>query len=241
MGMRLEKLCCGPRLRKPPLLGPFDLELGPGQLVALMGPNGCGKTTLLKTMMGALHPHAGRVCIADQDLKELSFKQRALLVSSVFTKRAWPEYATVAEVVAMGRIPHQSFFNPQRGAKFHQPHVERALALVGLRALATRRLSQLSDGQRQKALIALALCQDTPLMLLDEPTTFLDWGAKGELMLLLQRLCQEEKKLIIFSSHDWDFIQDKVPQVLLLDRSGHLISSSPVELVRSGALTRAFV
>ncbi len=178
----------------------LSADLRPGELVSLLGANGSGKSTLLKALSGNLKPTAGKVEINGIELSRLSAMERARLVSIVTTDKAAAGGLTVEELVAMGRYPHTGALG--RHTAVDRRVIADAIEAVGLRKLAKRLTANLSDGERQKAMIARALAQDTPVMLLDEPTAFLDAASRIETLSLLRKLAEDRSKAILLSTHD---------------------------------------
>ncbi len=178
----------------------LSAELRPGELVALLGANGSGKSTLLKALAGNLRPAAGSVTVNGRALQSLNAIERARLVSIVTTDKAAAGGLTVEELAAMGRYPHTGRLGRHSAAD--RRAVAEALRAVGLESFAGRLSANLSDGERQKAMIARALAQDTPVMLLDEPTAFLDAASRIETLSLLRDLAASRSKAIILSTHD---------------------------------------
>lgn len=178
----------------------ISLSLPCGRLVCLLGPNGAGKSTLLRTLCGFQPPIAGTVTISGSDITTMSAAEVARLVSVVLTDRPLTPSLTAAEMVGMGRAPYTGFW----GRLNDDDHrlVSEAMQTVGIAPLATRRMGQLSDGERQKVMIAKALAQHTPVIVLDEPTAFLDYPSKVAVMKTLARLAHDEGKTILMSTHD---------------------------------------
>ena len=175
-----------------------------GRLTALIGPNGMGKSTLLRTLAGMQPALAGTVTLSDgtteRRLDSLSKHEVSRWIGVVLTDRVDVANTTVAEVVATGRMPYTGFFG-HLDNKDRQV-VDEAMHLTGISALAHRQVTTLSDGERQKIMIAKALAQQTPVVLLDEPTAFLDYPSKVETLRLLHRLAHETGKIIVLSTHD---------------------------------------
>ena len=163
----------------------ISLSLPCGRLVCLLGPNGAGKSTLLRTLCGFQPPIAGTVTISGSDITTMSAAEVARLVSVVLTDRPLTPSLTAAEMVGDDRRL-----------------VSEAMQTVGIDSLATRRMGRLSDGERQKVMIAKALAQHTPVIVLDEPTAFLDYPSKVAVMKTLARLAHDEGKTILMSTHD---------------------------------------
>ena len=178
----------------------ISLSLPCGRLVCLLGPNGAGKSTLLRTLCGFQPPIAGTVTISRSDITTMSAAEVARLVSVVLTDRPLTPSLTAAEMVGMGRAPYTGFWG--RLSDDDRRLVSEAMQTVGIAPLATRRMGRLSDGERQKVMIAKALAQHTPVIVLDEPTAFLDYPSKVAVMKTLARLAHDEGKTILMSTHD---------------------------------------
>lgn len=178
----------------------ISLSLPCGRLVCLLGPNGAGKSTLLRTLCGFQPPIAGTVTISGSDITTMSAAEVARLVSVVLTDRPLTPSLTVAEMVGMGRAPYTGFWG--RLSDDDRRLVSEAMQTVGIAPLATRRMGRLSDGERQKVMIAKALAQHTPVIVLDEPTAFLDYPSKVAVMKTLARLAHDEGKTILMNTHD---------------------------------------
>ena len=178
----------------------ISLSLPCGRLVCLLGPNGAGKSTLLRTLCGFQPPIAGTVTISGSDITTMSAAEVARLVSVVLTDRPLTPSLTAAEMVGMGRAPYTGFWG--RLSDDDRRLISEAMQTVGVDSLATRRMGQLSDGERQKVMIAKALAQHTPVIVLDEPTAFLDYPSKVAVMKTLARLAHDESKTILMSTHD---------------------------------------
>lgn len=185
-----------------------------GSLIGLIGDNGVGKSTLLKTLTGYLKPLHGSVLIQGENLESLSFGQKANLISIVTTEKIGGFNLTVYDVVALGRTPYLSMFGKLMPDDI--AIIERSLERLGLASLKDTLMEELSDGQRQKVMIAKSLAQETPIILLDEPTAFLDYTSKHKLFEDLKVVSLEEKKLIIVSSHDIDLMQKYMTKALYL-------------------------
>lgn len=178
----------------------INLSLPCGRLVCLLGPNGAGKSTLLRTLCGFQPPIAGTVTISGSDITTMSAAEEARLVSVVLTDRPLTPSLTAAEMVGMGRAPYTGFWG--RLSDDDRRLISEAMQTVGVDSLATRRMGRLSDGERQKVMIAKALAQHTPVIVLDEPTAFLDYPSKVAVMKTLARLAHDESKTILMSTHD---------------------------------------
>lgn len=171
-----------------------------GQLICITGNNGAGKSTLLRTLAGVQKPLGGEVIIDGREIGSYSSKELAKKISIVTTSRELPHNLTGREVVEMGRMPYTGFFG-HLSAEDKQI-VDDSINIIGIGALAKKTIGSMSDGEVQKVMIAKSLAQQTPIILMDEPTAFLDYSSKKQLYELLRRLALEQKKLILFSSHD---------------------------------------
>jgi iron complex transport system ATP-binding protein len=219
--------------RRPVLRG-VDLDVAAGEVVGLIGPNGCGKTTLLKAVTKLVPLQAGEVQIGGAAIEVLSPREMAQRVAVVPQGARLPAGYTVREVVLMGRTAHLGFLQ-QEGAK-DLAKVEEALALVGAMPLADRQVDELSGGERQNAVIARALVQEAPLLLLDEPTANLDLGHQVAVATLMRRLAQERGLAVLAAVHDLMLAALYCDRLVLM-RDGVVIASG----LPSEVLTREYV
>jgi iron complex transport system ATP-binding protein len=207
----------------------INLRLEAGELVCLLGPNGAGKSTLLRTLAGMQAPLQGQIQIMGTDLYRLSPIDRARRLGVVLTDRAEVGALSVRALVALGRYPYTDWAGRLTAAD--EICIDQALAAVGATALALRLFGQLSDGERQKALIARALAQEPNLLLLDEPTAFLDWPRRVEIMGILRRLARESGRAVLLSTHDLDLALRGADRLWLLPPGGPIRAGMPEELV----------
>ncbi len=217
--------------------GPLHFSIPKGALTGLIGINGIGKSTLLKTLSGLLPPLAGEIKINNQNIFKLSSQERAKYISLVLTTPINGGFATVEEIVKMGRYPYTNW--QFAVSKTDKGIIDNALASVNLEAKRNHLFAELSDGNKQKVMIAKALAQDTPLMILDEPTVHLDIKNKFIILQLLQKLAKEHQKTILFSGHDLDYMLTFCDQLMLMTE-GALSVNFPEHLIESGAITKAF-
>lgn len=215
----------------------LSLEIAPGELVMLMGVNGCGKSTLMHTIAGLLPPLVGEVCVGGQDVRRQSRQEVARLLSLVLTERVADDM-TVREVVRIGRYPHIGYLG--KLSPRDERVVQEAMAQCWVQDLQERKLSELSDGQRQRAMIARALAQETPLILLDEPTAHLDLSSRLEVVQMLRHLAHDMGRSILVSTHELELALAWADTIWLMDRQGGLCAGAPEDLVLSGAVERAF-
>lgn len=219
------------------LLDDVSTTFAQGSLTALLGRNGSGKSTLLRALAGLGPVASGEVLLCGRPLVQLSPLERASTVSFVTTDKVRIANLACEDVVALGRAPYTNWFGRmQRGDR---ETVARALELVGMSSFARKTMDAMSDGECQRILIARALAQDTPVILLDEPTAFLDLPNRYELCTLLQRLAREEGKCVLFSTHDLDIALSLCDSVALID-TPHLHHLPTPEMVRSGHIERLF-
>ncbi len=219
------------------LLHEASASLPAGSLTALIGRNGAGKSTLLRVVAGLEEPAAGSVALCGRPLAACSPQERAAVVSFVATEKIRIADLASEEVVALGRAPYTDWTGRLRPED--RALVARALELVGMAAFARKSLDRMSDGECQRVMIARALAQDTPVILLDEPTAFLDLPSRYELAMLLRRLAHEEGKCILFSTHDIDVALGFCDFAALIDTPS-LCCLPAAEMARSGRIERLF-
>ena len=212
----------------------LNAALPRGVLTCLIGANGVGKSTLMRTMAAFQPPLKGEVYVDGKSIGEYSPKELSERIGVVLTEKTSLADLTVEEVVGLGRVPYTNFWGSL--TKHDQEVVDEAIALVGLETLRHRKIHQVSDGERQKTMIAKALAQQTPLIFLDEPTAFLDYPSKIAMMQLLRRLSREQGKLIVLSTHDLEIAFQTADRLWLLQQSG-LQTGTLDELSDSGAIS----
>lgn len=215
----------------------LNLELNAGDLVCLIGPNGAGKSTLMKTMTGLLRPLKGKIQLAGRDLQKLSQHELALNIALVLTDRVEVENTTVYDMVAFGRHPYSNWWGSNSDDDEQQ--ISKALEIVHLTDKKDIQLSELSDGEKQRVMIAKALAQDTSIILLDEPTAHLDLPNRVEIMLLLHRLAHTTGKAIILSTHELDLALQAADRIWLMSENG-VQSGVPEDLVFNGSFNQVF-
>ena len=208
-----------------------------GELTCLLGQNGIGKSTLLRTLSAFQPKLGGRIIINGRELEDYSDRELAQTIGVVLTERPDVQQMTVEEMVAMGRSPYTGFWG--RLNDDDRREVSAAIALTGIEGLRHRLVVTLSDGERQKVMIAKALAQQTPVIFLDEPTAFLDYPSKVEMLLLLRRISREAQKTIFLSTHDLELAVQVADTLWLMTPDG-LHIGTPSELARKGCL-RTFV
>jgi iron complex transport system ATP-binding protein len=215
----------------------IDLRIAPGELVALIGLNGTGKSTLLRTLMGFIPPVSGEITIDGVPLWRMSALERAKAVAVVLTERPSAGLLDVGTLISLGRQPWTGHFG--HGTATDRIAVERAMERTDTAAFARRALDRLSDGEAQRVMIARALSQDTPLLLLDEPTAFLDLVNRVHVLRLLRDIAHEEGKGVLLSTHDLQTALDLCDRVVLITGPS-IWSGTTTEARTSGVLERTF-
>lgn len=224
-------------VQKRLLLDDVNAAMSAGTLVALIGRNGAGKSTFLRAIAGLNRNYQGDVYIAGQNLKDLNPLQLARSVSFVTTERVRIPNLRCRDVVAMGRSPFTNWIG--RLSDKDEKIIGISLNMIGMDQFAKRTMDTMSDGECQRVMIARALAQSTPIIMLDEPTSFLDLPARYELVELLKRLAHEESKLILFSTHELDIAMKLADRIALI-ADGDLYYQSPEQLRESGVLKDKF-
>jgi iron complex transport system ATP-binding protein len=209
-----------------------------GQLIALVGINGVGKSCFMKTLAKLIQPIRGGLFLNDLNYNTLKSQDFAKEVSIVLTEKVDVDFLNVTDLIEQGLSPFSNFFGavPQH---FNQKKSD-AIELLGLQHLSMTYFSDLSDGQKQKVLIARALVQAQSFLFLDEPTTFLDLPSKIELLKILKTISAKKRIGVLFSTHDINLISNEIDQVWLLDDVGELHKKSPEEMLHSGLYKKHF-
>ncbi len=221
-----------------PLRAALDLRPDPGTVTALLGNNGSGKTTLLRTLAGMLAPVAGRVLLEGDDLHGMAERARARRVAVVLAQRPRTGLMRAEHVVRLGRLPWGARWSRTEAGQ--DDKVRWALAQTRTAHLAHRMFHELSDGEAQRVLIARALAQDAPVMLLDEPTAFLDVSQRAVLMRLLATTARQQGLTVLLATHDLQQALDTADRALVLGPDGTHFHGTPDEAVRNGTIAAAF-
>lgn len=234
--LRIESLSVayGPH----PILHAVSLQVAKGEVVALIGPNGAGKTTLMRAVSGVQASQAGRVLVDGQDFNKLSPSQRATYLAVVPQARDLPALFTVWQTVLLGRTPYLGWLGQASAAD--QARARWALDRTHLVDLAERPIDQLSGGEQQRVLLARALAQDTPILLLDEPTTHLDLQHQSILLNLVQELAREQKLAILMVLHDLNLAALYADRVALLVSGSLQAVGTPLEVLTPSNLAAAY-
>ena len=236
--IRLRNLGIGYKAKGNEKLVANDIcaDIHDGELTCLLGRNGIGKSTLLRTLCGFQPQLHGTVeLVRDDGQRSKIESQTSKIIGVVLTEKPDVRNMTARELVELGRSPHTGFW----GILTHDDRaaVNEALELVGIMTLADRKVHTLSDGERQKVMIAKALAQQTPVILLDEPTAFLDFPGKVDIMQLLLRLAHEQHKIILLSTHDIELALQMADRIWLMD-DGNIHIGTPRQLADDGTLDR---
>lgn len=224
--------------KRKELLRDLSFQLYSGELTCLLGPNGVGKSTLIKAILGNLKPWEGRLILDQQELHTYNLEERAKRIAVVLSEPIYPGNLTVGQLVALGRTPHTSW-----GGKLSTEDriwVEQALSDTRLTALQDERLGELSDGQRQKAMIARALAQDGKVLVLDEPTAHLDLINRLEIMTLLREISQKKEKAVLVVTHDLDIALETADRFWLMNCGSPLLMGRPEDILLSGKIQGLF-
>ena len=219
----------GFRYEKAWALRKVDLDLAPGEILGILGPNGSGKSTLLKLMDGLSRPQEGEILLNGVSLYSFRRSDIAKQIAMVVQESYFRFPFSVLEVVLMGRFPHlgRMQFEEEGDLKVAQ----RALKSTQTENLANRSIGELSGGEKQRVLIARALTQEPKVVLLDEPTSFLDLKYKGEIFKLITRLNREEGLSVVVVSHDLDLVAQYCHQVMMLKNGRPYVTGSPAEVI----------
>ena len=234
MDIKIEGLTAG--YRDHIVIKNMSLDIDRGDIVSLIGPNGGGKSTVLKTISGELRSLGGVVCIGKEDIREIPLRQLSKTMSIVNTTRVNPEHMSAFDVVLSGRLPYSDF------GLFKKEDTEGAISachMMNIDKLSSKPFSSLSDGQKQRTLIARAICQDPKILIMDEPTSYLDIRHRFELMDVLRKL-SDKGVSIIMSLHELDLALEISDKVLLVRDDGTCTFESPKEVIDKEQLKDLF-
>ena len=238
--IQIESLSTGYRNKKNVTVVAHDINatIQGGELTCLLGPNGAGKSTLLRTLSAFLPPVKGDISIMGRNLRDYTDKELAKTIGVVLTEKTDLRNMTVYDLIGLGRSPYTGFWGT-----LHEDDrrvVDEAIEMVGIGPLKERMIQTLSDGERQKVMIAKALAQQTPVIFLDEPTAFLDFPSKVEIMRLLHVLSRTTGKTIFLSTHDLELALQIADTIWLMDRDKGVVIGTPDKLAKDGSLNSFF-
>ena len=221
-----------------PVLKNLNGSIQPGKLIALMGINGVGKSCLLKTLTIINPLINGELKIENTESRKISNLEMSKIMAVVLTDKIHVDFLSVEELICLGRSPHSNFWG--RLSDADNQIISEIIKLLNIESIFKKLFSELSDGQKQKVLLARALVQEPRYLFLDEPTTYLDIPTKIELMKILKRLSVEKNIGVFFSTHDLNLIIETVDEIWLIDNEGLLHKKSPEDMHLSGLLQKNF-
>ena len=219
------------------VLSDVQLSIESGKMVAIIGVNGSGKSTLLRSLTGVQEIISGEVQINNTSIGQLSDKKLASLISLVLTHQPISKNLSVFELVSLGRHPYTNWLGIHTADD--KKHILNALNQVGFQDLKHKKCNELSDGQLQKVLLARAIAQNTPLIVLDEPTTHLDMYHKAQVLHLLKDVCVNTSKTVVFASHEINLAIQLCDEIILIHNHS-VVQGTPEELIQSGAFKNLF-
>lgn len=220
------------------ILKDVSLEVRPGEILALVGPNGAGKTTLIRTASGVLEPAQGRVQVNERDIRQLTPAERARWMAVVPQARQLPATFTVIQTVMLGRTPYLGWLGFPK--KEDEEIVQQVLRRTQLEDLADRRIGELSGGEQQRVLLARALAQNTPILLLDEPTAHLDLHHQALILKLVQQTVQECGLAVLLAIHDLNLVSLYADRVALLVDGRLQSEGQPAQVLTKSEIERAY-
>ncbi len=223
---------------KEPIINQLSTTIKAGEITALVGPNGCGKSTLLRGLARLLRPQTGEVLLDSKAIHQMPTKELAKQLGILPQSPTAPEGLTVFELVAQGRYPHQGFF--QQWSAEDETISREAISITNMVEFADRPLDTLSGGQRQRAWIAMALAQSTPILLLDEPTTYLDIGYQLEVMELIEKLNRERQMTILLVLHDLNQAARYSNRMIVLKDGQVVADGSPTDVLTINLIADVF-
>lgn len=216
----------------------LNIHIFKGEMVCLLGPNGCGKSTLIRTLAGMQAPLQGTVLIEGVDIMNQNISELAKKMSVVLTDKVDIANMTVYDIVSLGRFPYTNWLG--KIEEYDDTIIHASIEKVGLAGFADRALDTLSDGERQRVMIARALAQETPFIMLDEPTAHLDLPNRIEIMKLLKELARSTYTSILLSTHELDLALQVADRIWLMQRNKPMACGTPEDLVLQGDFEQAF-
>ena len=229
--MKIDKLKAG--YRKKIIINEFSVEIEKGEIISLIGPNGGGKSTLLKSISGQINPLSGSVFIGKEDIRNIPLRKLSKRMSIITTERVRTQHMTCRDVVLSGRLPYSDSFGLFNDTD--QKAADNAMELMKISDLSEESYEELSDGQKQRALIARAICQEPEYMIMDEPTSYLDIRHKLELMEVLRKL-SSDGMTVIASLHEPQLALRISNRLLLVQDNGNILIATPDEVLRTGVI-----
>ncbi|WP_323754270.1 ABC transporter ATP-binding protein [Marinobacter sp.] len=221
-----------------PVVNNVSLAIPEGAITCLLGPNGSGKSTLLKSFAGLLPARSGRVLLDGQPLNQWDRQRLALRLAMLPQKPIVPDGILVKDLVTLGRFPHRKWWQKNQAEDNRIAHD--SMTMTGVDELADRPVEALSGGQQQRVWIAMALAQETSILLLDEPTTFLDWGYQLEVLELLAKLNREHGLTVVMSLHDLNQAAQFADQIAVMAEGELQTMGSPGDVITESLIRRVF-
>jgi len=216
----------------------LNFKLYAGELVSILGPNGVGKSTLIKTILGEIKPLSGDIFLENQSIQHFKAKDFSSRIAVVLTEKIRLASLTVRQLVELGRIPHTNWLG--KLTEEDQKHIDYAISSTQIKFIEKSPLSQISDGQLQKTMIARALAQNGDIIILDEPAAHLDLISRFEVMQLLQHIAKEKNKAILVVTHDLENAIETSDKIWMMQCGQELISGTPEDLVLNGSINQLF-
>ncbi|EID85721.1 ABC-type cobalamin/Fe3+siderophore transport system, ATPase component [Treponema sp. JC4] len=210
------------------VVGGVSLEVKAGEILCLIGPNGSGKSTILKTLTRELEALGGKIFVLGKDAERLSELEAARHLSMVMTEKIRPEFMSCREVVESARYPYMGRLGLL--SQEDKKAVDRALKIVGAEGLSEKQFGKVSDGQKQRIMLARAIAQDTEIIVLDEPTSFLDMRYKIDLIRVIKKLAKEENKAVIMSLHELELVKAVADTVVCVGEGSIVRTGKPEEI-----------
>ncbi len=239
--LKIHNLSTGYKLSRSKIItlhNSLTLNVLQGELIAMIGPNGAGKSTIINTLIGMLPALGGDVLYNNKSISVMAKKEIARLISVVLTDKIDDKYLTAYDIVGTGRYPHGSFTG--KLTVEDKKIISNSFNVVGASKLSNRTFYSLSDGEKQKILLARAIAQDTPLIILDEPTAFIDSPGKILIMSLLKELVLKYNKTIILTTHDTELAMEYADKLWLVGKNGYFTDGEPQKLINSGLINNLF-
>lgn len=215
----------------------INLRFDSGKLIAIIGKNGKGKSTLIKTLTRLIQPLSGHIFLNDKNINEYSAAEISQLMGIVLTEKITHDQLTVQELITLGRQPYTNWLDNLSENDIEE--IKKAITLTHIENLTTKKVSEISDGQLQKCLIARVLAQNTPIIFLDEPSTHLDLENKVSILKLLQKISHEQKKCIVYSTHDIDLAIQLSDEIIVLT-DDVILQDEPCHLISNGVFNNLF-
>lgn len=233
--LKLSNLKVG---RETTLFSATDIELSQGEVTVFLGKNGAGKTTFFKSLLGMISFLSGEIEYQGASFFSLTIMQRAQLISYLLTNQRFDMFLTVTDLLRLGRYPYQQ--NWSQFSEHDHQIIDEYVTLFDLHSFLDKRINELSDGERQRCLLARTFIQDTPFIILDEPGSYLDVKHKLELFLTIKQIAQKKNKTIIFSTHDIEVCSKLFNHLWLIDSDNRMLLSGGLEILESEAFHRTF-